>query len=253
VITRKERPLTANLSAVRRLAAEISKAEIGRLVIVHGGGSFGHPLAKQHSIKEGCKGQTGQLLGFSKTHQAMITLNKLFVDSLIQHNIPAIALSPSSFIVTKFGRIVATNDDPLKKSLETGFMPVLYGDAVLDSDLGFTILSGDQLAASIAIQFNAERIVMGVDVDGLFTADPKKVTSASLIENCTLHELKMLRKKVEGANVTDVTGGMLGKIIELAPAIEMGIPAFILNATKPKNVYKTLRGEPVRGTLIEKA
>jgi isopentenyl phosphate kinase len=253
VITRKEKPFTANLSAMKRLAKEISEANISQLIIIHGGGSFGHPLAKQHSIKEGYSGGGAQLFGFAKTHQSMVALNKFIVDALLQHNIPAVAVSPSSSIVTKSGRIATVMEEPLKSLLQTGFVPVLYGDAVLDSDLGFTILSGDQLTASFAIQFNAKRIVMGVDVDGLFTTDPKKNTAASLIRHSTLRELKEMRKQIEGADITDVTGGMLGKIIELTPAIEKGISAFIENAAKPKNVYKALRGERVIGTLIQKS
>jgi len=252
VITRKEKAFTANSSAIRRLAKEISHANVSQLIIIHGGGSFGHPLAKQHHIKEGFKGGGSQLLGFSKTHQAMVALNKLVVDALIQRNMPAVAISPSSFIVTKSGRIATTMEEPLKTMLQTGFVPVLYGDAVFDLDLGFTILSGDQLAASLAIQLNGERIVMGVDVDGLFTADPKRDASAHLIRNCTLRELKEMQTKITKTNIADVTGGMVGKMIELKPAIKKGVPALIVNAAKPKNIYRALRNEKVVGTLIER-
>lgn len=252
VVTRKEKPFTANLPAIRRLAKEISDAKLSQLMIVHGGGSFGHPLAKQYAIKEGYRGDPTQLFGFSKTRQAMMTLNKLVVDALIQRNISVVAVSPSSFIVTKSGRIATMTDEPLKKLLQTGFVPVLYGDAVLDFDLGFTILSGDQLAAYLAVQFSAEQIVMGIDVDGVFTADPRKEESASLIRHCTLQELKKMHTRIVDTSSTDVTGGMLGKLIELPPAIEKGISAFIVNASKPKNVYKALRGESVTGTLIQK-
>jgi len=253
VITRKEKPFTVNSSAVRRLAEEISEAHVSQLMIIHGGGSFGHPLAKQYSIKEGYRGEAGQILGFSKTHQAMVALNKLVVDALIQHNIPVVAVSPSSCIVTKSGRIVTIMEKPLKRLLQTGFVPVMYGDAVLDFDLGFTILSGDQLAAYIALQFDAERIVMGIDEDGLFTADPKKDKSAELITHCTLYELKKIQSRIKETNTTDVTGGMLGKIIELTPAIEKGVSALIVNAAKPRNVYKALKCERVIGTLIKQS
>jgi len=252
VITRKEQPFTADLPTIRRLGKEISSANVSRLIIVHGGGSFGHPLAKQYSIKEGYRGEAAQLLGFSKTRQAMMTLNKLVVDALIQHNIPVVAVAPSSSVVTKSGRIATILVEPLKRLLQIGFVPMLYGDAVLDSDQGFTILSGDQLVAYIAVQFNAERIVMGIDVDGLFTADPKSKASASLIRHCTLSELKKMQTQLKNINNTDVTGGMLGKIIELAPAIETGISALIVNVAKPKNLYKALKGERVIGTLIQK-
>jgi len=252
VITRKQKLLTANLGAIRRLAKEISSAEVASLVVVHGGGSFGHPLAKRYAIKEGYKGEDSQALGFAETHQAMVTLNKLVVGALIHSNVPAVAVSPSSTIITKSGRILTMSEEPLKKLLQTGLVPVLYGDAVLDSDLGFTILSGDQLIAYLAMRLKAKRIIVGIDVDGLYTADPKSDSSARLISHITLKELKGMRQQVQEAYVTDVTGGMLGKIAELMPSIERGITVLIVNALKPEKVYRALKGEKVIGTLIEK-
>jgi isopentenyl phosphate kinase len=251
VITQKEKPMTPNLDAIKRLAREIAEADVERLIIVHGGGSFGHPLAKQYSIKEGYE-EPSQIEGFSKTHQAMLELNKLVVDALIRNNIPAFSVSPSSCIVTKAGRIQIFYDSTLIRLLNTGFVPVLFGDAVLDNNTGFTILSGDQLIAVLATKFNAEKIIIGADVDGLYTADPKTNTSAQLIPHITLRELQALLHNIEEAKVTDVTGGMLGKILELIPAIDAGIQAFVVNAVKEDNVYKALKGERVVGTLIEK-
>jgi len=191
-------------------------------------------------------------MGFSKTHQAMTKLNKLIVDSLINHNIPVVEVQPSSCMVTKSGRIQSMEERPLTKMLGMGFVPVLYGDAVLDLETGFAILSGDQLVSSLAIRFNADRIIIGVDVDGLYTADPKIDPSAHLIQHIALKELKNLQHKIEGSKATDVTGGMLGKMIELMPAVERGIRTMIVNATKPNMVYKALKNEKVVGTIIEK-
>jgi len=251
VITNKEKPSTPNLPAIERLAREISKANVSPFVLVHGGGSFGHPVARQYGIREGYK-DSSQIMGFSKTHQAMTKLNKLIVDSLINHNIPAVGVQPSSCVVTKAGRIQSMEEKPLKKMLEIGFVPVLYGDAVFDSETGFAILSGDQLVSSLAINLNADHIVVGVDVNGLYTADPKTDSSARLFQHITLEELKNLKHKIEGSKVTDVTGGMLGKMFELTPAVEHEIRTTIVNATKPNRVYKALKGEKVVGTIIEK-
>jgi isopentenyl phosphate kinase len=46
---------------------------------------------------------------------------------------------------------------------------------------------------------------------------------------------------------------MLGKIVELRPAVEAGISVNVVNATKANSVYRALIGEKVEGTLIEKA
>jgi isopentenyl phosphate kinase len=112
-------------------------------------------------------------------------------------------------------------------------------------------LSGDQLISSLATQLAAERIIVGVDVEGLYTSDPKKDKTAKLIQHVTLQELKKIQHEVRGATVTDVTGGMLGKISELILAVETGISVLIVNALKPDNVYKALKGQEVVGTLIE--
>jgi isopentenyl phosphate kinase len=136
--------------------------------------------------------------------------------------------------------------------LKIGLLPVLYGDTVLDEKLGFTVLSGDQLVSALATKFNAQRIIVGVDVDGLFDADPKIEGKARKFAHLTLDELKQLQEHVGKSTACDVTGGMFGKIVELLPALEQGIPVTIVNATKHGLVYKALKGENVEGTLIEK-
>ncbi len=251
VITHKDVPFSANEPAIERLAGEIAEAMVPQLVIVHGGGSFGHPLAKKYAIKDGFNGKFSQLLGFSETHQAMITLNNVILKALIHCNIPAFSIAPSSTIVSKSGRMVAKIDERLKRFLHMGLVPLLYGDAVLDSDRGFTILSGDQLVAAAAIQLDAERIVIGVEGDGLFKSDPK-LGRGDLIRTCTLQQLKELGKQSRKTSTHDVTGGMQGKIAELVPAVEKGITVVIVNACKPQRVCKDLRGEEVIGTIIRK-
>jgi isopentenyl phosphate kinase len=174
------------------------------------------------------------------------------MEALIRHNIPAVEVHPSSCVVTKAGRILNMEMKPLRKMLKMGFVPVLYGDAVLDSEKGFAILSGDQLVSSLAIKLGAGSIIMGADVDGLYTTDPKTDSSAHLIDHITLEELKSLKHKIEGSKSTDVTGGMLGKMLEVTLAIEHEIQTVIVNATKSRRVYKALKGEKVIGTIIEK-
>lgn len=252
VITDKNKPSTPKIKTIERLADEIAQAHVSSLILVHGGGSFGHPIAKQYNLAEGY-GDPSQVIGFSETQRAMNQLNILVMEALINNNVNAVVVQPSSCVVTKAGRIQSMELKPIKRMLKMGLVPVLYGDAVLDSEQGFSILSGDQLVSSLAINFGAPRIIMGGDVDGLFTADPKSDSSARLIERVTLEELKAQKHEIKGSKATDdVTGGMLGKMHELIPALEHDIQTLIVNATKPLRVYKALRGEDVVGTIIEK-
>jgi isopentenyl phosphate kinase len=251
VITDKKGELAARTQVIDRLASEIKKANPRNLIVVHGGGSFGHPTAQEYAIKDGLK-NSSQIIGFAQTHHLMTVLNGLVMDSLIVHEVPAVSVTASSCVTTENGRINHFEDAALKMLLKIGVMPVLYGDAVLDSELGFTIVSGDQLVSTLAARLNVERVIMGVDVDGLFDADPKNEKSARIFAHLTLSEVKRIQSTIDKPTSNDVTGGMFGKIAELLPTVEKGIPVLIANATKPNLVYRVLRGEKVEGTLIEK-
>ena len=250
VITVKEKASTPNTQAIRRLSKEISRCCCRPMIIVHGGGSFGHFVASKYKIKEGYKSPE-QLLGFSKTRQNMVALNKLMVDALIMNRIPAASVQSSACFFTEEGRVSYVSLKPITGFLELKLVPVLYGDAVLDTKLGFTILSGDQIASNLAIALNSERIILGVDVDGLYTSDPKLDHEAELIGKISLRELRRMLAKIGGARTTDVTGGMLGKMVEMIPAIEKGIKVDIVNAKKPGRVYKALNNMNVLGTKLE--
>jgi isopentenyl phosphate kinase len=114
------------------------------------------------------------------------------------------------------------------------------------------VLSGDQLVSTLAIKFNAERIVVGIDEDGVFETDPKLEKTAKMFDHLTLDELKKLQSKLGKATACDVTGGMYGKMTELVPAVEQRIPVTVVNAKEPRNICRALQGAKVKGTLIEK-
>jgi isopentenyl phosphate kinase len=251
VITNKNGELAARTEVINRLAEEIAKAAVKNLIVVHGGGSFGHPTAQRYAIKDGLKDDS-QKVGFAETHHVMTVLNGLVMDALIWHSVPAVSVTPLSCMITENGKIKLFEETILKMLLKIDITPVLYGDATLDEKLGFTILSGDQIVSYIARKFDACRIVIGVDVDGLYDADPKEAKNAKLYAHLTLQELKDVQGKLGKSTATDVTGGMLGKITELIPAIEQGIPVTIVNAARPNYIYKALIGEKVEGTIIKK-
>jgi isopentenyl phosphate kinase len=251
-ITDKTGELAAKTEIINRLAEEIKRADLDNLIVVHGGGSFGHPTAAKYGIKDGYKENSTQKLGFAETHHVMTVLNGLVMDAMIWHEIPAISIAPSSCFITENCRVKFFDDTVFKSMQKMAFTPFLYGDAVLDDKLGFTILSGDQLVAYLAIKYKASKIVVGVDTDGLFDADPKTNPNAKPYKHLTLAELKAIQPKIGKAAGTDVTGGMAGKIAELIPAIEQGVRVTITGATKGLSIFRALTDQSVLGTEIEK-
>ena len=246
-ITFKDRPLEADETTIKRLAGEIAASGVCKLIIVHGGGSFGHPLAHRYGIHEGLKGNW-QLRGLAETHLAMEELNRLVVGALVAEGLPAVPLPPISCFTTRRGRISKAFLEPLRALLALGAVPVLYGDVVLDEAQGFAILSGDQITAYLALTLGASRVVLALCVDGVFTKDPLKHPDARLVERLRPEDLSAL--EAGGSAALDVTGGMGEKLREMAPVASAGVPVLLVNARVPGNVLKVLRGEKVRGTLF---
>lgn len=248
MVTVKDQEFTADHGNIRRLAEEIKAAWPTPVVIVHGGGSFGHPVAKKYGIAGGFTSDR-QIPGFARTHQAMVDLNAIIVKAFLDAGIPAMSVSPSSFIATDDGRISKVDLEIVGRLVVRGVLPVLFGDAVLDRKKGFTILSGDQLAVRLAVSLGASRLIFGVDVDGVYTSNPKLSPEARLIDRLELEKIDGFVKIGESLS-TDVTGGMLGKVSEAKAAVVKGVEVQFVNATEPDVILKALKGEPVAGTIL---
>jgi len=183
----------------------------------------------------------------------MTVLNGLVMDAMILHEIPSLSIAPSGCIVTENCRIKSFDDTVLKALSKMAYTPVMYGDVVFDDKQGFTVLSGDQLVAYLALKYKATKIVVGVDTDGVFDSDPKTNPNAKPFKSLSLKELKELQPKFGKAQGTDVTGGMAGKIAELIPAVEAGVHVTVTGATKRLSIFRALTDQSVLGTEIEKA
>jgi isopentenyl phosphate kinase len=247
-ITDKRKKFAIKLAALKRLASEVAAVK-GPLAIVHGGGSFGHPVASEYAIANGYK-HRGQLMGLSLTHRAMEKLNAKVIDALQRAGLPAVAIQPSACVVVSGGRIKSMELTPVRKFLELGIVPVFYGDAVPDLDRGMSILSGDQLVVYLARKLNASRVILGVDVDGVYTADPKASGDAKLIKTITPFTWRKIRKFLGAAGERDVTGGMAKKVEELLALAKSGIEAEIVNGAKPGVLKRAILGERGLGTRI---
>ena len=138
---------------------------------------------------------------------------------------------------------------PIKGMLDLGITPVLYGDAVPDEKKGISILSGDQIVVYLAKKLNSSRVVLGVDVDGVFAANPKKEEEPMLVKKITLADRKLV-DLLGTAGSDDVTGGMKKKVEELLELAKQGVEAEIVNATKPNFLKKAVNGESGLGTII---
>ncbi|MDD2439149.1 MAG: isopentenyl phosphate kinase [Methanosarcinaceae archaeon] len=221
-----------------RIAREISGYR-GKLIVVHGAGSFGHTYAKKYGLDRKFDPEGGRI-----THESVKKLSIAVVEALTHFGIRAVAVHPLGCTVCKNGRIESLYLDNLKLMLENGFVPVLHGDVVMDSELGGCVLSGDQILPYLAKALQASRLGLGSAAEGVLGKDGKAVLEL------TPSNFEEVRGYIGASEDTDVTGGMLGKVWELLNLCKTScITSHIFNAGKADNVQRFLEGEAI-GTRI---
>jgi len=246
VITDKRKEQVFKQKIMNNLALEIKKAAV-QLIIVHGAGSFGHILAEKYELNEGYK-KYEQIKGFSLTHENVQTLNSLVLKSLHENDIPAVSISPHSVVKLDNHKLLKIDFKVFEEYLKKEFVPVTFGDVVLDKTLGFSICSGDLLVLALSGYFKPEKVVFVIDEDGLYTSNPKIDKKAELIESLDVRKLERLSTTLD--KHADVTGGMGGKIKVIKEIAERGIDVVLLNGNKPDRLYKVLIGEKTVSTVV---
>jgi isopentenyl phosphate kinase len=238
VITDKSADCAINCEQLSAVAHAIAGAHTGRILVVHGAGSCGHPEAKRYRLDSGAT--AGQTEGISVTHRAVSGLNEAVVSALRECGVPAIGVHPFHVGVADNGRLVAFESRHIKKMLDLGMVPVIHGDVVMDLSRGACIVSGDQLVRYLAVPLKCDRVGLATDVPGVLDGGrvvfqiTKKTAPALQIGN-SLH--------------TDVTGGMRGKIDELLELAEAGIGSDIFHVSR---LGAFLAGADHGGTRVRK-
>ena len=133
--------------------------------------------------------------------------------------------------------------------LELGVLPIVNeNDTVATEEIEFG--DNDTLAALVSEGVRADLLVLLSDIDGLYTADPKKDPSASLIHD--VHEITPEIEALGGGAGTGLgTGGMVTKLRAAKIATESGCDMIIANGAFPELLYNIIDGEPV-GTKFYK-
>jgi len=247
LITDKNKPFFFRSGVVSRLARELAEAYREKdLIILHGGGSYGHPVARRYRVSEGL--QRSSLRGLAETRYWMTILNAKVTRALVDAGIPAVPMQTSAFTICERGAVKRIFLEPLKALLSMRAVPLAYGDVVMDTALGFSILSADVLAAELAIRLGAERLVYALAVDGVYTANPDAVSTARLLTELSADAVESV---ASGGTGIDVTGGMRLKLRCAARAAREGIEVVLGTGLKEGNLAKmVISGKGVRTRIV---
>jgi len=241
----------AREETIQRIAREIKHAmeeKEFQFIIVHGAGAFGHKLVVEYALENGAKSEK-DFENCKKIQESIKGLNKTIVRIFREEGIELFTIVPSEVIECRERKISKFDTQNLGQLLSEGKIPTLYGDMVCDSEIGACALSGDSIIAFLAKEFRAEKVFLGTDVDGIYSADPKKDSSAKRFDKIDSGNWPEVEKALDEASTVDVTGGMKGKIEKMRESFSGG-KVIVFDANKENSVYHALTGEKI-GTEID--
>ena len=137
--------------------------------------------------------------------------------------------------------------DTLERLLELKALPIINeNDAVATDEIGIqtTIGENDSLSAIVSRLVQADLLVLLSDIEGLFTADPKKDAGATLIPVVEAITPEILAL-AGGAGSSLGSGGMATKLRAAQIAMEAGIDMVITNGENPETLYDVVEGKAV--------
>jgi len=108
--------------------------------------------------------------------------------------------------------------------------------AIISAGTGNPFFTTDTASALRAVEIEADVMLKGTRVDGIYTADPEKDPSATKFESITYDEVYRL-----GLKIMDLTATTLCK--------ENNMPIIVFDMDTPGNLVKLLSGEKI-GTMV---
>ena len=227
---------------IARLASDvIALREQGREVIIVSSGAVAAGLAR---------------LGLDTRPSALDELQAAAAvgqSSLVQAYEAAFA--PSGYLCAQ---ILLSHDDvksrdrylnaraTLQTLLDKGVIPIVNeNDTVVTDEIRFG--DNDTLAALVANLIDADALLMLTDQQGLFNADPRTVTNATLIQETDAHDTSLDAMVSEGSTLG--RGGMVSKLRAARLAARSGALAVIADGREPQVVRHITNGA-ITGTLF---
>jgi glutamate 5-kinase len=132
--------------------------------------------------------------------------------------------------------------------LRLGVVPVINeNDTVVTDEIKFG--DNDTLGALVTNLIDADVLIILTDQQGLFTADPRKVTSAEFVHTARAGD-PALEKMAGGAGTGIGSGGMITKIIAARRAASSGAHTVIASGREADVLVRLSAGEAIGTQLV---
>ena len=236
IITDKEKPLTPRRKVVEKIAKNLKTIK-EPIVIVHGGGSFGHYWSVKYDMHT--EPRKYDMHGVAIVKNSMIDLNRIILDSFVKNKSNPYSLPPTDFM--SGNKPILKKVKEIEKIAKAGLVPITYGDALWYGDEKTYILSGDKIMTYLSKILKPRLSIFALNEDGLYS---------DLKTKKLIYELKGESPEIS-ENRMDVTGGMTRKVEEATKIAKMGVNVFFVNGNKPERIVKAVKNRKYEGTLFK--
>ena len=252
LLTDKNKPFSIREDIVEDSVRQIVDAR-EKLILIHGGGSFGHPLAKKYSIMKGIDSSIpNQVLGLTETHQSMNEFNSYLIKLFLEKKYPVLSIQASSIFIKDSQEVSASSMEVVETALDLNILPILYGDIILDKQGSFSIISGDQIILELCKnldRYRISKVIFTMETDGIYVIDNESGEDCILATECYSDQLENLKLANLDQKI-DVTGGIKGKINFIQKICNHNIPVQLINGLKDEYIYKSLKNQKLDCTNI---
>jgi isopentenyl phosphate kinase len=246
VITRKREVERIRAKVLDRLCRELAAPGAGRLIVLHGAGSFGHPGARRFGLARAPESgvpRERRARGAAIVASEVRRLHTQVLRALVHSGISAISVPIATHARNRAGRLATFDPQPFLDALQRGTVPVSFGDVVPDDVWGFSILSADTIATELAGRLHPDRVVFVSDVVGILgrpTGGKRPVVSE--VTDAVVAALR------PASGAPDVTGGIRGKAEAMRAIARGGTDAGLISGLTDGALSRAIRGESVYGS-----
>lgn len=210
----------------------------GERIILVSSGAIGVGMGKTGLDKRPSETKKKQALAAIGQCELMFMYDKLFGE--YNHSVAQILLTRYAVETGQKKQNVINTIDEL---LGMNIIPIINeNDTVAIDELeGNNFGDNDMLSAIVAGLVSAQRLVILTDIDGLYDSNPRTNPDAkkiAVVDKITEDILSM----AAGSGSNRGTGGMLTKLQAADYATERGVTVYVLNGSKPENLYEIFDG-----------
>jgi isopentenyl phosphate kinase len=169
---------------------------------------------------------------------AAAKLNAIVRDNLLAAGVPAVSFSAHSSAECHDGKLVKLATLPIQSAITGGLIPLIYGDVAFDRVRGGTIVSTEEIMSYLAHDLQPRWLLLAGETDGVY--DLHGVTIPLITHN----NLAQIRSALGGSRGTDVTGGMVTKVLSMLDLVAA-------HPTLSIRIFSGLPAGAVRNALID--